>query len=472
MTNYAPSWTAKDRVKAAALLELRTRQAEKAAALGAMPLADFIGETMIEVPAGDGAALVPFEVWPAQRLAIDALVRERLIVYLKARQLGLSWIVCAYALNQCATKAGRTVLMFSQGQLEANELIRRIGVLEIHHHHRSHFPDCTTDNIGERAWSNGSRVISLPATRRAGRSFTASIVVLDEFAFMQWGSELLAAVKPTIDAGGQLIIISSADGQGTAYHQFWEHAKLGANGYAPIFLPWSARPDRGPDWRDQKLLESGGDTATVYREYPANDLEAFTAAAGLVYDVWADGPDGGNVTEDAEYVEGAGPVYWAVDDGYEGKLDQRTRKFTPDSHPRVFLLVQEKADGRLDVFAESYAVKMLTETHIADVVALGYPDPDVCAIDSSAAELRGRLHAADLYTQGKPGDVEESIKVTRRMLAPDANGWRRVRVHPRCQYLRWELASYRRDDKGKPVKQHDHGPDALRYLCWTKRIEG
>ena len=40
-------------------------------------------------------------------------------------------------------------------------------------------------------------------------------------------------------------------------------------------------------------------------------------ATGLVYgEVWSDGPDDGNVTEQAEYVPDGGPIFWAVDDGY------------------------------------------------------------------------------------------------------------------------------------------------------------
>ena len=312
-------------------------------------------------------------------------------------------------------------------------------------------------------------MLSLAATRKAGRSFTADIAILDEWAFMAWPRQTLAAVKPTIDAGGKLFIISSADGQGTAYHQFWQHAVAGQNGYTAVFLPWFAHPDRGARWRDQKIIEASGDTASVLREYPANDLEAFTAATGRVYDVWSDGPEDGNVTEAAEYEAGAGPTLLAIDDGYAGTLDPATGHYTADSHPRVFLLCQLRSDGRLCVFAEHYAVKTLSDQHIQTVLSLHYPMPDYAAVDKSAAELRARLHAANIYTQGSPSNVAESIKETRRWIAPDANGVRRLLVHPRCTHLRYELASYRYGPDEAPVKQHDHGPDAARYLAWTMR---
>jgi hypothetical protein len=143
------------------------------------------------------------------------------------------------------------------------------------------------------------------------------------------------------------------------------------------------------------------------------------------------------------------------------------------------------------VFYESYEIKMLEDRHIAQVLLLPhdvsdvgkpaedqswikwafrkrdelakterpcYPLPAYAAVDSSAAELRAQLHAAQIYTQGKPPSIEESIKPTRRMLAPDANGWRRILVHPRCKHLRTEMASYRRDPvTGKPIDAYNHG---------------
>lgn len=427
--------------------------------------AAFIAGAKIAAPYGD-TALVPFALWPAQQQVLARLQADRLLALLKARQIGMTWLVCAYVLERCMARAGRTVLMLSQGQLEANELIDRIRLMHATHDDPD-LPMLITDNTTELEWANGSRVKSLPATRKAGRSFTASIVVLDEFAFMQWGQSLLAAVKPTIDNGGQLIILSSADGQGSAFHQFWQAAAAGRNGYTPLFLDWRANPLRGDGWRDARMAE-GLHVSDVLREYPENDIEAFTAAAGQVYDVWA---DPGNVTEAADYVPNGGPVYWAVDDGYAGAIDPTTGQYTANSSPRVFLLIQERANGQLCVFAEHYAVKTLEESHIAQVKALGYPEPDYIALDSAAAELRGRFHAAGYYTRGKPHRIDESIKATRRMLAADDNGVRRLLIHPRCAHLRWEMASYRVNDAGAPIDEHNHGPDALRYFAWTKRLE-
>jgi terminase large subunit-like protein len=258
-------------------------------------------------------------------------------------------------------------------------------------------------------------------------------------------------------------------------------------------LIYSCNPDAPTHWIYSRLIV-GGEAKVYYSgrednvhnpaDYDAtmnsltgvDDLRLnkgmWVQASGVVYDVWNDGPDDGNVTEDAEYVPGGGILLWGVDDGYTGKIDPHTGYYTADSHPRVFGLYQLRHNGDINRFAESYATGLLSDIHIDQVLEMPYPQPDFAVVDKSAAELKGRLHAKGVYTRNSPSDVEESIKEFRSALAKDANGRRRFRVHPRCKHFRAEMASYRRDIvTGKPVKQFDHGPDEARYLVWSQRFE-
>lgn len=258
-------------------------------------------------------------------------------------------------------------------------------------------------------------------------------------------------------------------------------------------LIFTTNPDAPLHWIKRRLIDGG--EASVYFSQAADNfhnpgdytawlatlsgveyqrlvLGQWVQASGLVYDTWSDGPPDGNVTDAADYQEGAGPVLWGVDDGYTGKLDPRSGHYTGDSHPRVFGLYQVRGDGTICRFAESYAIGLLSDQHIDAVLELPYPPPDVAVVDKSAAELKGRLHAKSIYTRNSPSGVDESIKELRRALAKDANGRRRFLVHPRCTHFRSEMASYRYDDaSGKPIKQFDHGPDEARYLVWSQRFE-
>ena len=405
------------KAKAAATLEMRRRQRERLAEVKDLPLETFVARTKIKVPGAQPGndSVVPFELWPAQVEVLHAMRDHDMLLILKARQLGISWLACAFIEQLCTLRDNQQVLVLSRAQREADQMIDRIAFLHNQHADRDKLPKLVKENTRELAWDNGSGVLSLPATKNAGRSFTASLVVLDEWAFMAASGELLGAIKPVIDAGGKLFIISSADGNGTLYHQFWEAAASGESGYKPIFLPWSARPERDADWYARKLAEANGDTSTVLREYPTNADEAFTNAVGVVYEgAWSDGPEDGSVTEAADYIPNGGMVVWAVDDGYSGTLDKKTGRFSADSHPRAFLLAQVRDDGRICVFAEHYQLQTLSNVQIDTVLELkpegsdtAYPLPDWAVHGPGSAELRGRLVAAGLAPLRCQANVEE-----------------------------------------------------------------
>lgn len=258
-------------------------------------------------------------------------------------------------------------------------------------------------------------------------------------------------------------------------------------------LMYSCNPDAPTHWIYNRLIVGGeaksyysGRQDNIYNpaDYDAtmntltgvDDLRLnkglWVQASGVVYEVWSDGPDDGNVTETAEYIPDGGEILWGVDDGYTGKKNPQTGYYTADSHPRVFGLYQLRHDGTIVRFDESYETQMLSEQHIADVLALPYPAPEYAVVDSSAAELRGRLQEQGIGSYGGTHPVEEGIKVLRRFVAPDANKRRRFLVHPRCVHFRAEMASYRYDAAtGKPVKQFDHGPDEARMMAWKLRYD-
>jgi hypothetical protein len=253
-------------------------------------------------------------------------------------------------------------------------------------------------------------------------------------------------------------------------HWLWVRSQRGGTTMLHSRHEDNPRLWRNGDWTSEgrSYLETLGRLTGTERERLL--LGQWVQASGLVYDVWSDGPEDGNVTTDADYVPDGGRVLWACDDGYAGALDDATGQFTATSSPRVFLLIQERPDGTICVFDESYEVRTLEEDQIERVRGKGYPDPDFAVVDSAAAALRGRLRdVSGIGTYGKPANIEESIKATRRQLAKDKNGRRRILVHPRCTHLRAEMLSYRYDDKGKPIDALNHGPDALRYLAWKMR---
>lgn len=253
----------------------------------------------------------------------------------------------------------------------------------------------------------------------------------------------------------------------------WIHTRLiqgkGAKVYYSSALDNSHNPD---DYQETLGMLTG-----TQKQRLADGL--WVKAEGIIYAEWLDDydqvrPPKGNVTTDAAFIPGAGPVYWAIDDGYSvgsrkdtlRGMDPKTRTYVADSHPRAILLFQLKPDGHIDLFAEDYACLELPDPQLDRVEALGYPDPEWAVFGPGAATLRGHVFDRGHYVKTCKADVKDSIKLLREFVAPDQQGWRRLRVHPDCRQFRAEMASYAYDADGEtPTKAFDHGPDAARYLA-------
>jgi hypothetical protein len=272
------------KLKAAAELELRRRRAATSGAGGAYHDAPvlFIHECVIIDDAqdhGDGMGTMPFHLWDAQKELLEAIETEPRLLILKARQLGITWLVCAYALWLCLHRPQRLVLTFSIGQNEANEMMRRMHAMywRLTPELRATLPLVEKDNTEEMVWSNGSRIESLPSRKSAGSGYTASLIILDEFAKNENAAALYTAVKPTIDGGGKMIILSTANGAGNLFHEMVEKARKGLSRFAFRFLPWQARPGRDAAWY-ASVEADAIDSSLMKQEYPATPDEAFEAS--------------------------------------------------------------------------------------------------------------------------------------------------------------------------------------------------
>ena len=81
--------------------------------------------------------------------------------------------------------------------------------------------------------------LSMASSPDAGRSFTANLILLDEWAFQQWAEEIWTSAYPIINrpTGGQVIGLSTSK-RNTLFEEIWEKATKGENNFARIFLAW------------------------------------------------------------------------------------------------------------------------------------------------------------------------------------------------------------------------------------------
>ncbi len=254
---------------------IERRKAKPAAPLLVPPIDQWIAsDVSIEEPQGDSVSIIPFRLWPKQLEALSVITAKSQVIILKARQLGISWLVIAYAVWLCIYHPNKLVMVFSKDQDSANEMIRRAkGIFQRLKHQPA---ELSIDNVTTIGWSNGSRIKSFAATEDAGSSYTASLTIIDEFAKMRYAEALYTSVKPTIADGGKMIVISTARGEGNPFHQLWQNAVKHLNSFVTLFLDWRARPDRTDEWYTRQEADAIS-SAHHRQEYPATPDEAFVS---------------------------------------------------------------------------------------------------------------------------------------------------------------------------------------------------
>ena len=236
----------------------------------------------------DSAEIIqPFRMWKEQREALRSLYDHRLNIILKARQLGITWLALHVAAHMLLTMQGSTVVALSKTEDDGKELIRRICMIfeqmpELVR--REEWYGARLDSAAMTAtirFPNGldSVIKAFPAAPGAGRSFTANLVILDEWAFQQYAREIWGAAFPTINrpTGGKVIGLSTIK-RGSLFEEIWTSE---GNGFNKIFIPWSADPRRDEKWYEQTKASIGEDLTLA--EYPATPEEALTVPGGAFF---------------------------------------------------------------------------------------------------------------------------------------------------------------------------------------------
>lgn len=239
----------------------------------------FIG-TYCQIYDATAGEWIKFDLWPEQKNTLTTLLNNLLVIILKARQLGLTWLVLGFALWQMIFQPVATVLLFSRRDDEAKYLLsveRLKGMW-------NRLPDflkvglsVELDNEHEWGLSNGSISRAFPTS--AGDSYTASMAIVDEADLVPDLNKLMRAVKPTIDAGGRMILLSRSDKSApqSEFKAIYRAAKAGRSPWKAVFLPWWVRPSRDAAWYQMQRddIESRtGSLDDLWEQYPASDTEA------------------------------------------------------------------------------------------------------------------------------------------------------------------------------------------------------
>lgn len=177
----------------------------------------------------------PISLYPYQKnfLLDDSHFR----IVMKARQLGMSWIIALEGLLTALTRPYQTVLYVSSGEEAAKRVLQYVYSFIYGMPIR---PRMLTRSLTECRFLNQSRIVSLPNNDRTVRGYRAHKVYCDEFAALMNDNEILSAIQPSISRGGDMTILSTPRGRANRFWDVWDDDD---SGYTRHRIPWQECPD-------------------------------------------------------------------------------------------------------------------------------------------------------------------------------------------------------------------------------------
>ncbi len=233
-----------------------------------------------------GSILIPLR--PAQIEILETWFTERYSIVLKSRQIGWSTLVALYSLWLAFFWPDKLIIMLSKGDREAMKLLQKATYAyeALPAWMKLRGPKRTTRNLKKLSFDNASIIESLPSKEDPARSSTASLVIVDEWAFLDNPEDAWASIEPIADVGGRVIGLSTANGWGNFFHTMWVNATTGVSQFRPMFFPWSANDERDEAWLQAKF-DNTPQQWLVHQEYPTTEDEAFIKSGNPVFDVEA-----------------------------------------------------------------------------------------------------------------------------------------------------------------------------------------
>lgn len=250
----------------------------------------------------DARGRTKFELFDYQHELLSLTKSNRFVIALKARQIGFTTLGMAHALWLALFRPGATILIVSETQKSSNKNLAqaRLAYQFLPAWMKDRGPSVKNDSsTGISFEFNDGMVSNLkasPATNGVFAGETATFVLWDEAALVEPASlqeDVLRTLLPTTDAGGSMMIVSTARGAYNRFAKTYRAAQKKESQFVAFFKPWMVSPfmkcGAHCDWcsgesnervpcrskYDLKRREFADQPWRFFQEYPEQEEEAF-----------------------------------------------------------------------------------------------------------------------------------------------------------------------------------------------------
>lgn len=329
------------------------------------------------------------KTWRWQRYVVDEMLARNRLMFLKGRQIGVTWIVLAVDVAEAITSPGTASLLYRQRHDDAIDNVLRWWTLyqSLPHWLVSHI-EVRKPEKADRPGIGGvalkfpdgsfSEILPMSSAVSSGHGRSVRHVMLDEAAHIENLASIGAAVAPAAGRA-RISLISTANGRsnpetgdGNEFHRRWMDE---GSGYTRIFLPYDVHPDRDEAWYVKASEVQELKVWQRQEQFPRNEHEAFALSDRSFFD------------QDAllEYADRVADTLYRLD------FEQVDRAARMVKHP----------NGRIRVFAEpnkdsTYAIGVDVATGRGMDYSAAY------VVDLSSMELAAEYHGkieADVFAR-------------------------------------------------------------------------
>ena len=185
---------------------------------------------------------VPLEMFEDQRQLIEDYENYNENITKKYRQAGVSTVTAAWVskkIQLADEESPERVLIIANKRDTAIELANKIR------HFLGQWPEWmnvgfSPDKNSESRFrmNNGSEVKAVATSPDALRSYTPTMLIFDEAAFIEAGEDFWSACMASLSTGGKVILISTPNGFDPIYYGIYEPALRGENDFHVTDLRW------------------------------------------------------------------------------------------------------------------------------------------------------------------------------------------------------------------------------------------
>lgn len=247
----------------------------------------------------DARGRTQFHLFDYQRDLLDLTKTKRFVIALKARQIGFTTLGMAHALWLAMFRPGANILIVSETQKSSNKNLAqaRLAFQFLPEWMKLRAPKIKNDSQNGLSFEFHDGMISnlksSPATNGVFAGETATFVLWDEAALVEPANlqeDVLRTLLPTTDAGGSMLIVSTARGAHNRFAKTYRAARKSQSQFVPFFKPWTVSPFMRCDSDCGNCSGAGNPCQSRYngkkrefadqpwrfvQEYPSDEEEAF-----------------------------------------------------------------------------------------------------------------------------------------------------------------------------------------------------